>query len=124
MSDSNSPDAAPSRPTRSGAVAWVRNNLDCVIVLGFFAVRLVINIEAKPLMAFFAISYALFVVMLLRKTAFFSTLVILFLIIDSMIGTYLATRAGHFGVDFWGTMAINLVIAALITRNVHHTFPH
>lgn len=122
--DSNHPTQDPATSPRTGVIAWARQNLDCAIVLGFFAVRLLINIEAKLLMAFFAISYALFIIMLLRKTAFFSTLVILFLIVDSMIGTYLATRAGHFGVDFWGTMAINLLIAALITRNVHHTFPH
>jgi len=107
-----------------GAGSWIRHNWDCAIVLGFFTGRLLINLEAKPLMAFFAISYALFILMLLKRTAFFSTLVILFLIIDSMIGTYLATRAGQFGVDFWGTMGINLAIAALITRNIHHTFSH
>jgi len=74
-------------------------------------------------MAFFAISYALFILMLLTRTAFFSTVVVLFLVIDSMIVTYLATRAAHFGLDFWGTMAINLVILALITRNIHRAFP-
>lgn len=117
-------DAAVQRSHRPSALEWVKKNWDCSIVLVFFAVRLVINLEAKPLMAFFAVSYLLFIVMLLKKTALFSTLVILFLIVDSMIGTYLATKAGHFGADFWGTMAINLIMAAFITRNIHHSFSH
>lgn len=96
---------------------------DLTLVFLFLAVRFVINLEMKPLFIFFAVSYLAFMIMLWHRTAFFSTLFVLFLTADSMIGTHLATRNNNFGIAFWGTMAVNAVVLILIVRNIHRYFP-
>ena len=61
--------------------------------------------------------------MLAKKIKFFSTIFILFLTADSMVGTYLMAMGSLPLLEFYGTMAINFLIIILVMRDVHKNFP-
>lgn len=88
-------------------------------ILGaFLAIRLVINIGPKPLSIFFAASYAVLLFLLFKYPACFTPLLIGFLLVDSMIGTYLFTSSGNLGFEYYATMGVNIffAIAALYAK--------
>jgi len=99
----------------------IKKHLDWYIVLIFLAIRLIINLEIVRLSISFAVIYLIFITLLLTKTKFFSTLLILFLVIDSVIGTYLATITELNSV-YYGTMLVNLVIISILIRNRSKSF--
>jgi len=95
---------------------------DWWLVLIFLIVRLLINLEPKIISVSFAIIYAVFVLMLFFETPLFTTLLVLFLTIDSMIGTYFFTNGDLSNTLFYGTIIVNLIIIALLVKNFKKNF--
>ncbi len=97
------------------------------LVFAFLVVRLFLNmdfiLDFKALSLFFALVYAFFIVMLAFRIRLFTSLFIVFLTIDSMIGTYLWTLKGFFAFEFYATMIINFAVIILIVQNLHRRFP-
>ena len=77
------------------------------VIYIFCIMRILLNLQFEPLNIFFIIVYAVFLALFYYKLPFFKIAFILWLAIDSMIGTYLATIHG-FTLIYWGTMAVNL----------------
>ena len=63
-----------------------------------------------------------FVLMLFFGTPLFTTLLILFLTIDSIIGTYLFVNGDLSNVIFYGTIIVNLIIIILLVQNFKKNF--
>jgi len=95
---------------------------DWWLVLLFLLIRLIINLEPKTISISFAIIYAVFILMLFFKTPLFTTLLVLFLTIDSMIGTYFFANGDLASVIFYGTIIVNLVIIILLIQNFKKNF--
>lgn len=95
---------------------------DWWIILIFLLVRLLMNFESKTISISFAIIYAVFVLMLFFETLLFTTLLILFLTIDSMIGTYLFANGDLSNIMFYGTIIVNLIIIFLLIQNFKKNF--
>jgi hypothetical protein len=106
-----------------------KNHWDIYVIFAFLLIRFFLNFDFLSMMkghfltleVFFIVMYAFFFYMLYKRKKYFSTLFVLFLAIDSMIGTYLlleTTKIPHPAL-YWGTMAINMIIIAITVENVH-----
>jgi len=104
----------------------VKRDWPLYVVFVFLLGRLFLNLdfilEFKLLSFSFAVIYLFLVAMLLYGARIFSTLFILFLTIDSMIGTYLFAMGSLGNMEFYGTMLINIVIMILILEGAHSRF--
>lgn len=110
---------------------WVdiRRYWDYYLVALFILVRIIINIDRKPLMIFFALVHVALFLMLIYKTKYFVRIFVLFLAIDSMIGTYLATNPqfgmmAGFGLEFYSTMFVNFFFIWILITNRSKKFMH
>ena len=79
----------------------------------FIIVRALLNISLEPLFLGFLISYAILFLLLIFRFKYFPIIFILFLYIDSLIGTYLFTSTNNLGMEYYGTMLINAVFIIL-----------
>jgi hypothetical protein len=79
----------------------------------FIIIRALLNISLEPLFLGFLISYIILFLLLIFKFKHFPIIFILFLYIDSLIGTYLFTSANNLGVEFYGTILINAIFIIL-----------
>lgn len=95
---------------------------DWWLVLIFLVVRLIINLEPKIISISFVIIYAVFILMLFFKTPLFTTLLVFFLTIDTMVGTYFFTKGDLSNVIFYGTIIVNLIIIVLLVQNFKKNF--
>ena len=93
-----------------------------LLVLLFFLGRLALNLQLKPLQIFFAVSYVILILLMLvhKKSFFFLTIVFLF--VDSLIGTYIFTTANNLGIEYFGTMIINLFFILLLIYDKKNNF--
>ncbi len=105
----------------------LKRHWDLYIIFAFLIIRLFLNmdfiINFKILSFFFAVVYVFFIVMLAMRYRVFSSLFIVFLTIDSMIGTYLWTLKGAFNFEFYATMIINFAIIVLVVQNINKDIP-
>jgi len=92
------------------------------LVLAFLLIRFTINLEFVYLSISFAIVYAFFFFLLIKEKPYFTTLFIIFLAIDSMIGTYLASTKLGFNYIYWGTVTVNFIIMFILLRNINNNF--
>lgn len=99
-----------------------KKHWDLYLVFLFLIIRLLINIEFSLLSLFFFFIYLFFLIILILRKKNFSLLFILFLALDNMIGTYLATIHNSFNFMYYGTMIINFVIMTIIIKNIHKDF--
>lgn len=88
-----------------------------LVIALFLVMRLLMNAEPAPLSLAFAVAYFMFLLLLLYRVSAAAPLLVLFLTLDSMVGTYLATQAQSFSPEYLGTMAVNLGIMAILVRN-------
>ena len=99
---------------------------DYYLILAFILIRLFLNLDFifnfNSLFLLFAIVYFIFFLMLTRHVGGFATLFVMFLSIDSVIGTYLFTMAGNLGAEFYGTIVVNLVAIYLVVKNSTGSF--
>ncbi|MCH7568877.1 MAG: hypothetical protein IIA87_05650 [Nanoarchaeota archaeon] len=110
------------RRKKRGLLNNFKRHWDLYIVFIFIFIRLILNLQLKTLSIFFAVVYLIFILMLVKKTSYFSTLFVIFLAIDSMIGTYLFTLMNNLNFEYYGTMITNLIIIFLIVKNIHGHF--
>ena len=92
------------------------------LVLIFLLIRFIMNIEMIYLSIVFAVIYAFFFYLLITKKPYFTNLFIMFLSIDSMIGTYLALTSLGFNYIYWGTILVNFIIMFVLLRNTNKNF--
>ena len=99
-----------SKHSKNSKHSWI-----FYIILIFLAVRIILNLfpPISSLSIFFIISYTLLAILLLTKSKHFPILFILFLAIDSLIGTHLFTTNNNLGIEYYGTMLINLIFIIL-----------
>lgn len=85
------------------------------LIAVFILIRLALNLfpPITTLSMIFIISYLILGTLLMKKFKFFIHLFILFLYLDSIIGTYLFTSANNLGAEFYGTMIINAAFIIL-----------
>ena len=94
---------------------------DFLVVFLFLLIRLSLNIKLAPLFVFFAVSYVILILfMFMYKKGFFAGTIV-FLFIDSLIGTFLYTTNNNLGLEYYGTMLINLFMI-LIQFNYEISF--
>lgn len=104
-----------------------RENLDLIVVFVFLVIRLFLNmdfiLDFSVLSLFFAVIYLFFIFMLVKRIHFFSVAFVLFLTVDSMIGTYLFASGILENLEFYLTMLINFAIISIVIRNQNRIFP-
>lgn len=103
-------------------INYLISHWDFSLILAFMIARIILNFEKKKLSMFFVAVYAVFIVWLLLNIPLFTTFFILFLTIDSMIGTYLATMMKKFDKVYFLTMLVNFVIIILLIQNFTGAF--
>jgi len=87
---------------------------DFLVVFVFLVIRLSLNIKLAPLFIFFAISYIILILFMFKYKKGFFAGIIIFLFIDSLIGTFLYTLNNNLGTEYFGTMLINLIMILII----------
>ena len=100
-----------------GKITW-----DWAVIMIFLAIRLVINFENNVLSMFFAVVYAVFILMLLFGTPLFASPLVLFLTLDSIIGTYLFANNALPEIMYYGTMLVNFAIIVILIQNFNNRF--
>jgi len=95
---------------------------DWWLVIIFLIGRLLLNVSVEPLFMFFFVAYLILIIMQVTDYPFFTNVFILFLVADSMIGTYLFTLNNNFGIEFFGTMLLNFFFIALVVQNLNNSF--
>jgi len=101
----------------------ILGKLDIYFVGFVLLIRVILNFGTDALSIFFMLANLILFFMLMFKKNAFSIIFILFITIDSMIGTYLATKSATFDWFYFGTMAINLLMIFLVVLNKHNKFP-
>jgi len=95
---------------------------DFLVIFLFLLARLILNLKWTSLTIFFVISYVLLLVLMFTfKRAFFVGTIV-FLFIDSLIGTFLYTIWNEFGLEYFGTMAFNLIIILFLIFDMNGNF--
>ncbi|MEM3074894.1 MAG: hypothetical protein QW727_03060 [Candidatus Pacearchaeota archaeon] len=94
------------------------------IVLVFILIRLVLNLIPPLTILFisFAIIYLLFFVWQIKNYKYFLISLLIFLVIDSMIGTYFFLIENISNIEFYGTLVLNLIIILLLFFNPKNSF--
>lgn len=97
---------------------------DWWIVLVFLFARLVLNVFniTELLFLFFSVAYLVLIILQIKGARVFSILLIMFLYIDSIIGTYLFTLSGNLGAEFYGTIFVNGAVIFLVLLNFGRKF--
>jgi len=90
---------------------------DFLVVFIFLIIRLLLNIKFAPLFVFFAVSYVILILFMFEYKKGFFAGAIIFLYIDSLIGTFLYTSNNNLGLEYLGTMIINLVMILILIYN-------
>lgn len=81
-----------------------------IAILAFLLTRLVLNISPDPLFISFAIIYLILIVLFFKAPKTFTPIFVIFLIIDSIVGWYISNSMNNFGLEFYGTLTVNLLI--------------
>jgi len=96
----------------------ILGKLEIYFLFAFLTGRLILNMDFifnfKLLSLFFAGVYLFLIFMLVRKISLFSIVFILFLTIDSMIGTYLMAKGILGNVEFYGTIFVNFLAMIIV----------
>ena len=95
---------------------------DWWIVLIFLIISLVMNFNLTALSIFFAIIYAVFILMLFFGTPFFIVSLVMFLTMNSATNAYLFANGNLNSFIFYTLMGINLIIIGLLIQNYHKEF--
>ncbi len=95
---------------------------DFLIVFHFILIRLILNLKLTPLTIFFAVSYIILLVLMFTHKKSFFIAMIMFLFVDSLIGTILYTTWNNLGLEYLGTMGFNLIVVFLLIFDINKNF--
>ena len=100
----------------------LRKRWDFLVVFFFLLGRLFLNIELETLSIFFAVSYIILILlMFIHKKSFFIG-AIMFLFIDTILGTILFTLKDNLNFEYFWTIFINLFIIFLLVFDMKGNF--
>ena len=100
----------------------LRKRWDFLVVFLFLLGRLFLNIGLEPLSVFFAASYVILILLMFtHKKAFFIG-ALMFLFIDSLLGTILFTLKNDLNFEYFWTMFVNLFIIFLLIFDMKGNF--
>lgn len=95
---------------------------DFVLVLLFLFGRLILNLELETLSIFFACSYLILISLMFLHKKSFVVATIMFLFIDSIIGTFLFTLKGNLNYEYFWTVFVNLIIVFFLVFDMRKNF--
>lgn len=100
----------------------LKKRWDFGLIFLFFLGRFILNLELETLSILFAVAYVILISLMFLHKKTFKVGAIMFLFIDSIIGTFIFTLSGNLSYEYFWIVLTNLIAVFLLVFDMKGNF--